>query len=377
MLASDVRARIASARRLVIKVGSSSLTTREGGLDQDRLSALAQAIVTKRQQGVQVVLVSSGAIASGLAPLGLQSRPRDLATAQAAASVGQGLLVAQWTAAFSAANIAVGQVLLTAEDVIRRSHYRNAQRTLERLLELGVIPVVNENDTVATEEIRFGDNDRLAALVGHLVHADAVILLSDIDGLYTAPPSNANAQLIPVVSDISELTSVEVGGTGAAGVGLGGMQTKVEAARIATQAGIPAVVALAANAPQVLAGEQTGTVFLPTAKPLRARLLWLAHASEPRGVITVDDGAIDALVQRRLSLLPAGITAVSGDFMSGDAVDVQSGTGTVVARGIVNFDSSEIPSLMGRKTSDLVAEKGVAYEREVIHRDDLVLLHEF
>lgn len=377
MLASDVRQRIASARRLVIKVGSSSLTTRQGGLDQDRLSALAQAVIARRQQGTQIVLVSSGAIASGLAPLGLKSRPQDLATAQAAASVGQGLLVAQWTHAFATAGIAVGQVLLTAEDVIRRSHYRNAQRTLERLLELGVLPVVNENDTVATEEIRFGDNDRLAALVAHLVHADAVILLSDIDGLYTAPPSNPDAQLIPVVSDIAELTAIEVGGTGSAGVGLGGMQTKVEAARIATQAGIPAVVALAAHAHEALMGAETGTVFLPTAKPLRARLLWLAHASEPRGVLTVDDGAIDAVVRRRLSLLPAGITAVSGDFLAGDAVDVASNNGVAVARGVVNFDSAEIPSLMGRKTTELVAEKGAAYEREVIHRDDLVLLHEF
>lgn len=377
MLASDVRQRIATARRLVVKVGSSSLTTREGGLDQERLNALAKSVIARRQQGVQVVLVSSGAIASGLAPLGLKSRPQDLATAQAAASVGQGLLVAQWTRAFATADIAVGQVLLTAEDVIRRSHYRNAQRTLERLLELGVLPVVNENDTVATEEIRFGDNDRLAALVAHLVHADAVILLSDIDGLYTAPPENPNAQFIPVVGDAAELTTVEVGGTGRAGVGLGGMQTKVEAARIATQAGIPAVVARASDAGKAMAGEEIGTVFLPTTKPLRARLLWLAHASEPRGALTIDDGALDAVVGRRLSLLPAGITAVSGDFIAGDAVDVCSLSGAAVARGIVNFDSVEIPSLMGRKTSDLVAEKGTAYEREVIHRDDLVLLHEF
>lgn len=377
MLANEVRTRIANARRLVVKVGSSSLTTRAGGLDQHRLNALADAIITRREKGTQIVLVSSGAIASGLAPLGLKSRPRDLATAQAAASVGQGLLVAQWTQAFASANITVGQVLLTAEDVIRRSHYRNAQRTLERLLDLGVLPVVNENDTVATEEIRFGDNDRLAALVAHLVHADAVILLSDIDGLYTAPPDHPQAELIPVVADTTDLHDVEVGGTGRAGVGLGGMQTKVEAARIATQAGIPAVVASAAHAQRALAGEQTGTVFLPTAKPLRARLLWLAHASEPRGTITVDDGAIDAVVKRRLSLLPAGIVGVTGEFISGDAVDVQSVAGQVVARGIVNFDSSELPSIMGRKTADLAAEKGSTYEREVIHRDDLVLLHEF
>lgn len=374
MLASDVRAKIASARRLVVKVGSSSLTTRQGGLDQQRLHGLAKVLIDRRLQGGSIVLVSSGAIASGLAPLGLKHRPNDLATAQAAASVGQGLLVAQWTHAFAAANITVGQVLLTAEDVIRRSHYRNAQRTLERLLELGVVPVVNENDTVATEEIRFGDNDRLAALVGHLVHADAVILLSDIDGLYTAPPGNPDARLIDVVADASQLSNIKIGGTGAAGVGLGGMQTKVEAARIATEAGIPCVVASAAQAAQAISGEEVGTVFLPTGKPLRGRLLWLAHASEPRGTLHLDAGAVDAVVNRRLSLLPAGITAVSGDFVSGDAVDVHSPEGVAVARGIVNFDSVELPEIIGRKTADIVAERGAAYEREVIHRDDVVVL---
>jgi glutamate 5-kinase len=372
--ARQVRERIATARRLVVKVGSSSLTSRSGGLDADRLAALADALLGRRSAGAQVVVVSSGAIASGLAPLGLKRPPTDLATAQAAASVGQGLLLAQWATALGRGGAIVGQVLLTADDVVRRSHYRNAQRTLERLLEMGVVPVVNENDTVATEEIRFGDNDRLAALVAHLVRADALVLLSDVEALHTAPPGTPGAETISVVTDARHIEGVVIGGTGDAGVGRGGMQTKVEAARIATSAGIPAVLASAHRASEVLSGGEIGTVFLPTGSPLRARLLWLAHASEPRGRIHIDAGAVEAVVGRRLSLLPAGVTSVDGDFVSGDAVDIISPDGRAVARGIVTYDASEIPSLAGKSTRELVAEKGPAYEREIIHRDDLVLL---
>ena len=368
------RQRISAARRLVVKIGSSSLTSRDGGLDEQRLNALARALVSRRLEGVQVVVVSSGAIASGLAPLGLKRRPSDLATQQAAASVGQGLLLAQWSAAFARNGLTVGQVLLTAEDVVRRSHYRNAQRTLERLLEMGVVPIVNENDTVATDEIRFGDNDRLAALVAHLVRADALVLLSDIDGLFTAPPSSADAQLIPYVEDFADLAGIAVGGAGSAGVGTGGMQTKIEAARIATSAGIPTVLASASHALAAMEGMETGTLFAPTSAPLRSRLLWLAHASEPRGHIHIDAGAVEAIVERRLSLLPAGIVSVTGEFVAGDVVDLVGPQRVSLARGIVNFDSAEIPSLMGRSTKDLVAEKGPAYEREIIHRDDLVIL---
>jgi glutamate 5-kinase len=374
MRADEVRAAIASARRLVVKVGSSSLTTREGGLDVDRLSALAQALGARRNAGTQIVLVSSGAIASGLAPLGLKRRPADLATAQAAASVGQGLLVARWSAALARDGLTVGQVLLTADDVVRRSHYRNAQRTLERLLEMGVVPVVNENDTVATEEIRFGDNDRLAALVAHLVRADALVLLSDVEGLFTGPPDVPGSVLVPVVTDSADLRDITIAGVGAAGVGLGGMQTKVEAARIATHAGIPTLLGPAARAADVLAGKQVGTVFLPTGAPLRARLLWLAHASEPRGRIHIDAGATDALVIRRASLLPAGVLRVEGDFVSGDPVDVVDPSGRAIARGVVSYDAAELPALLGKSTRDLAVEKGPAYEREIIHRDDLVLL---
>ena len=219
------RAQVAQAGRVVVKVGSSSLTTAEGGIDPVRLAALVDALAGLRARGAEVVLVSSGAIAAGLAPLDLPRRPRDLATQQAAASVGQGLLVQRYNQEFARHGIVAGQVLLTVDDVTRRSHYRNAYRTFAKLLELGVLPVVNENDTVATSEIRFGDNDRLAALVAHLVHADLLLLLSDVDGLYDGNPARGEATLLPDVVSEADLDAVQVGKTGAAGLGTGGMYT--------------------------------------------------------------------------------------------------------------------------------------------------------
>ncbi len=370
----DLRPTIAAARRLVVKVGSSSLTQRGGGLATGPLDALVDAVSARRVAGCQVVLVSSGAIASGMQPLGLTRRPRDLATQQAAASIGQGVLVARYTQAFARAGITVGQVLLTNEDVTRRAHYRNAQRTLERLLELGVVPVVNENDTVATDEIRFGDNDRLAALVAHLIQADALVLLSDVDGLYDGPPGRPGARLVPEVTSAADLAGLQVRGT-RSGVGSGGMTTKVEAARIATGAGIPVVLTSAARAAPAMAGVPVGTYFTATAPRVRSRLLWLAHASTPRGRLHLDPGAVTAVVRRRLSLLPAGIVAVEGTFDVGDPVDLLDENGDTIGRGLVNFAAAELPGLLGRSTRDLARELGPAYEREVVHRDDLVLLH--
>ena len=242
---TDIRAAVGAARRVVVKVGSSSLTTALGGIDPARIKALVDELARIRLAGREVVLVSSGAIAAGLAPLALRTRPRDLATQQAAASVGQGLLMGDYTRLFGAYGLAVGQVLLTVDDMTRRGHYRNAYRTFGRLLELGVVPIVNENDTVATHEIRFGDNDRLAALVAHLVHADALVLLSDVDGLYTAHPATSGAQRISDVRSDEDLAGVDVDRRGSA-VGSGGMITKIEAARIATSAAIPVVLTTAA-----------------------------------------------------------------------------------------------------------------------------------
>ncbi|HLM88019.1 MAG TPA: glutamate 5-kinase [Streptosporangiaceae bacterium] len=399
---------IAAAGRVVVKVGSSSLTTDAGEIADDRITALAAALAGRRSAGIQVVLVSSGAIASGLVPLGLTRRPSDLATQQAAASVGQGLLIARYTAAFARHGIRTGQVLLSADDLMRRTHYRNAQRTLDRLLELGVLPVVNENDTVATDEIRFGDNDRLAALVAHVTRARALVLLSDVDGLYDGDPRRGAARRIAEVRGQADLEGISLGrglkaGQGAQGTqgtqgtprgprapraqgtpgnspgsqraqGIGGMATKVEAAMIASAAGIPTVVADAASAPAALAGDPVGTYFAAHGRRPATRLLWLKHAAVARGSLRLDPGAVEAVVKRHASLLPAGITGVEGVFDAGDPVNLRDESDMIIARGLVNYDAAEIPGLMGRSTRWLASKLGQEYEREVVHRDDLVIL---
>ncbi|MFD5427802.1 glutamate 5-kinase [Streptomyces sp. NPDC127084] len=366
---------MADARRIVVKVGSSSLTTAAGGLDADRVDALVDVLAKARSGGEkEIVLVSSGAIAAGLAPLGLARRPKDLARQQAAASVGQGLLVARYTASFARYGVRVGQVLLTTDDTSRRAHYRNAYRTLDQLLTMGAVPVVNENDTVATDEIRFGDNDRLAALVAHLVRADLLVLLSDVDGLYDGDPGKPGTSRIEEVRGPADLEGVSIGSAGKAGVGTGGMVTKVEAARIAAAAAVPVVLTSASRAADALAGRDTGTYFHRTGRRSADRLLWLAHASTPQGSLTLDAGAVRAIVEGRKSLLPAGIAGVDGEFSAGDPVELRDADGRPVARGLVNFDAKEIPQLIGRSTRELAKELGPGYEREVIHRDDLVVL---
>ncbi len=368
------RRALMTSNRVVVKIGSSSLTGTDGGtLDEQRIAELVDVLAERRRAGSQVLLVSSGAIAAGLAPLGLTKRPWDLATQQAAASVGQGALVGAYAREFARHGLTVGQVLLTADDVTRRSHYTNARRTLERLLELGIVPVINENDTVATQEIRFGDNDRLAALVSLLVSADALVLLTDVDALYDGPPSRDTSRRVSFVEDAKDLDRVEIGGTGSS-VGSGGMLTKVEAAAIANAAGIPAVLTRADHVGLALTGADVGTVFAPRRQKRTSRKLWLAHATTPRGRLVVDDGAVAAVTTRGKSLLPAGILSVEGTFGDGDAVDICALDGTAIARGLVNYSSIELPSLLGRSTSDLAAELGPQYEREVVHRDDLVVL---
>ena len=372
-MSKDLRTLISTSKRIVVKIGSSSITTAQGGIDEQKLNQIVKAIAAHHKKAHEIVLVSSGAIAAGLAPLKLDSRPKDLTLQQAVASVGQSLLVNKYSQEFSKHGINVGQVLLTAEDMSRRSHYRNAQRTFNKLLEMKVIPIVNENDTVANDEIRVGDNDRLAGIVTHIIDADALILLSDVDGLYTAPPGVTNSKLITEVKDFTEINNLEIGGAGASGVGTGGMFTKVQAARIASAGGVAVLITDAKNLDAVLDGKNVGTIFWPKKAKLSARSLWIAHAADIEGQIKVDQGAAKALLTKQASLLSAGIKEIYGDFEDGAVVEVIDENQKVIAKGLIKFDSTELPKMIGKNSSKLLEEFGEGYEKEVIHRDDLVL----
>ena len=361
------------ARRLVVKVGSSSLTTVSGGISHERLKFLVDTLAETVNSGTEVILVSSGAIAAGLAPLGLPKRPKDLATQQAAAAVGQGLLLAEYTQLFEEHDLRVGQVLLTADDLMRRSSYTNALRSLVRLLNLGVLPIVNENDAVATREIRFGDNDRLASLVAHLVKADALLLFSDVDSVYDAHPEDGGSR-ITTIEHPDELEAVDLGTPGAAGVGTGGMITKVDAATMSSSAGIPTLVTSTDNAAKALRGEDVGTWFAARNSRRSARDVWLAYLASIEGRLILDDGAVQAISRGTNSLLAAGIIDVEGAFEPGDAVEICGSDRVPFARGLVNYSSEELPEMLGQNTGDLVEQLGEGYDKSVVHVDDLALI---
>jgi glutamate 5-kinase len=367
---TTARDAIRTARSVVVKIGTTALTTPTGVFDASRLATLADAIETRMKAGSDVVIVSSGAIAAGIEPLGLTRRPADLATKQAAASVGQVALVNSWSGAFARYNRTVGQVLLTAHDISMRVQHTNAQRTLDRLRALHAVAIVNENDTVATNEIRFGDNDRLSALVAHLVGADALVLLSDIDGLYEGDPRKAPkdrpARFISEVTGPEDLDGV-VAGRGST-LGTGGMASKLSSALLAADAGVPVLLAAASDAATALTDASVGTVFAPRGERMSARRFWVRYAAESAGSLSLDDGAVRAVVRQRRSLLPAGITALSGRFYGGDVVELRGPDATMVARGVVAYDATELAAMMGRSTSELPAEM----RRPAVHADDLV-----
>lgn len=368
----EPRSVLSSSARIVVKVGSSSLAHPDLGLDRMRLNLLADVLSEQIRRGRQVVLVSSGAIAAGLAPLGTKQRPSDVATQQAIASVGQGLLIAAYAAAFGHHGLNVGQMLLTSQDLIQRSRYRNARRALDRLLELGIVPIINENDTVATDEIRFGDNDRLAALVGHLSESPAMLLLSDVDALYTAPPSQPGARRVEFVSSDRDLSGVRIGGAGSR-VGTGGMETKLMSARMAAASGITVALTSLGLAKAALAGEDVGTVFTPTHRRRPPRMLWMAYASHPSGRIVLDDGAVNAVLHGKNSLLPPGATKVEGQFEAGEPVELVDRTGRSIARGFAEYSSEEMPHLLGRSTRELAEQFGPEYERALVDREEMVV----
>ena len=369
------RSSIPEAQRVVVKIGSSSLTSIENSLDELAIATIIDVLATMRRAhpSMQIILVSSGAIAAGLAPLGLKRRPKDLATQQAAASVGQSLLMARYTETFARYGVTVSQVLLTAEDLMVRNRYQNAHRQLERLLELGVTPIINENDAVATAEVRFGDNDRIAALVAHTVKADALILLSDVDALYTKHPELGGQRIEQIRSKV-DLEGVSIGSVGSAGIGSGGMITKVRAAQLAASSGIPALITCADNARAALAGEDVGTWFFATGTRKSVHDLWLGYLADICGTIVLDDGAV-AAVRRRRSLLAAGITGVQGRFESSEPVELVNPEGAVIAHGLSSYSFLEIAEMMGLPSGKITEKLGEEYDGTVVHADHLVLVN--
>ncbi len=365
--------RLPEGSRVVVKIGSSSLTRADGGLDLNRIDILAGLIAGMRRRGHDVVLVSSGAVASGLTPLGLNRRPDELRLLQAAASVGQGRLAARWEAAMSAYGLVTAQVLLTAHDVAIRSHYRTVRATFDSLLSLGAVPIINENDAVANSEFSLGDNDRLAALVAHLVTADVLVLLTDVDGLWTARPGTPGAKPIRHVRTADDLEGVSVSGRGSF-VGTGGMTTKLQAATIACASGTTTLIARADDAALLLGEIQVpaalGTWFEPTGPHRPSRRLWMAHASQPEGRLLIDAGAARALTVGKKSLLLPGLIGVDGDFESGAVVRVV-GPERTLARGICRYAAAELREVLAARAAGAPAPDHVA---PVVHRDDLAEL---
>ena len=362
-------------RLVVVKIGSSSLRGEDGRLDRDRVASLAAQVVAVRRQDIPIVVVSSGAVSAGMGLLGMERRPNDLPTLQACAAVGQSELVQAYQETFRAHGYAAAQILLTQDDFVRRDRYLNGRGTLQRLLDTGAIPVINENDAIATEELAYGDNDHLAALVTSMLRADLLVLLSDVPGLLDADPGTPGAALVDRVDDASELDLDAIGGTGSF-VGSGGMRTKVEAAHVATAGGAHAVIADAARdevVPDVVAGADIGTWFVAGERRADARRLWIGYALNPHGTLHLDAGAVTALVEDGRSLLGVGVTAVDGDFASGTAVNVVGPEGALVARGLTAFNADDVRRMAGRTSADAADELGPRYAREVIHRDDLAL----
>ena len=359
---------------IVVKIGTSSVTDERGMLNAGAIDKLAGEVAAQRATGDRVVVVTSGAIAAGLPVLGLHPRPSDPAILQAVSAVGQGYLFAAWEEAFRRRGLVAGQVLLAPLDFGLRRQYLHARRTLTHLLDLGVVPVINENDAIADEEIRFGDNDRLAALVAHLLHAEALVLLTDTPGLFTGDPRRRHdASLIEEIVEVDAEIEALAGGSGT-DRGSGGMASKLTAAKIAAWSGVRAVIA-GAGRPGVLAAALdgtagAGTVFVPREQRLPARKLWIAFAVGSSGTVMVDAGAETALRERGVSLLPAGVTAVLGHFDADDAVEIAGPDGRTFAKGLARHPASVVKEWAGRRTSELPADTAP----EVVHRDDLVLL---
>jgi len=366
---------------IVIKIGTSSLTQPEtGNLALSTIASLVEVMASLRHQGDRVVLVSSGAVGVGCARLRLTERPRNIAVKQAVAAVGQGRLIRVYDDLFTTLQQTIAQVLLTRNDLIERHSYVNVYNTFQQLLKLGVIPIVNENDTVAIDELKFGDNDNLSALVASLVEADWLFLLTDVDRLYSADPrTNPEAKPIVLVENMEQLAAFQVQtGDSKSGWGTGGMVTKIEAAKIATASGVRTVITqgrFPENIKKILKGEAIGTQFEPQPRPVNARKHWIANVLIPAGKLYLDAGAVKAIADAGKSLLAAGITEIRGEFLSGDAVQLCDSEGREIARGLVNYSSVELRKIQGCHSDKIAEILGYAGAETVLHRDNLVKLN--
>lgn len=364
-------------KRLVVKIGSNILADDQEGLNMQRISAIASEIVEIKGMGYEVVVVSSGAVAAGMKKLGLREKPKEIMLKQAAAAVGQSSLMWAYEKSFGAFNTKVAQILLTRDDLSHRRRYINSKNTLMTLLSYGVVPIVNENDTVVTDEIKFGDNDNLAALVAILIEAERMVILSDVDGLYKEDPRiNPEAELVALVGEITPSIEMQAGDAGSA-VGTGGMFSKVRAAKKVTSHGIAVNIINGRKKGllvSLLRGAAQGTYFRPGEARLSHRKGWIAYGSKAAGTLVLDDGAVKALIQMGRSLLPSGVVTVTGDFEAGDPVHCVDAKGKRIAKGLTNYSAADIRKILGRQTAEIEVVLGFKYSDEIIHRDNLVVL---
>jgi glutamate 5-kinase len=377
MKKSDRKSIISAVKRVIIKIGSSVLTDKKGNLSESMFDVLAEEISGIKARGIEVVIVSSGAIASGMKKLNLSVKPSEISMKQAIAACGQSALIRNYERAFSSFGLIVAQILLTHDGLADRKRFLNARKTLTTLLDMGIIPVVNENDTVAVEEIMLGDNDNLAALVTSLVEADLLVLLTDIEGLYNKDPrKNDDAELISLIESIGEEIESVAGDT-LGRTTTGGMITKIQAARTAAAFGVPTIIANGKSGSalaDIFDGKDVGTIFLPAKKILTGRKHWIAFTLKSAGELVLDGGAVKAITAQGKSLLPSGIKDVRGKFGVGDSVTCVDESGVPVARGLTSYGSDEIRRIMGLSTKDVEKTLGYKFTDEVIHRDDLAVI---
>ena len=371
------RKRLKKAKNILVKVGTSTLTYPSGKLNLNYIERIVRELADLKNQGKEVVLVSSGAIGAGLGKLGFKKKPKTTPEKQAIAAVGQGILIQVYEKVFSEYGHTVAQLLLTRDDLVNRQRYVNARNTLTTLLKFGVIPIINENDTVSVDEIEFGDNDNLSALVASLIDVDLLINLSDIDGLYTANPhKDSDAELITFVPDINgEIENLATSTCGT--LGTGGMRAKLQAAKISVCSGVPMVIANGQKPGvihDIISGKKVGTLFLPKEKPMHSRKRWIAFGLTVQGTLCVDSGAKKAVVRDGKSLLPSGVLEVEGSFERGETVCIADEDGIVFARGLVNYPSRDLIKIKGLRSSNILEVLGKKGESEVVHRDNLVII---